>query len=796
MMVGNVNCMRRREDSWLNATQILKIAGVEKGKRTKVLEKEILNGKHEKVQGGYGKYQGTWIEYERGRAFCQQYGVEDILRPLLDYNMGIDGDSKGMLDTPTKEQAMAAQRKKQMYQGTENRISAQSPNGTFFKNISASAASAVQAINKARFDSPSSRPGSAQQRRPGLARSHSSQKDSFQNGSQHSMQSIHTDGSFGANLDPSLGNVPNPYLSQTTKRPASALGDSESPRKRMRPSSQGGSQGMNGRDMSMDLAAVNGSFHVPDDTTQGIPPLPQPTSAASLKKQTLLMSLMEEHADFSNHSTFDQVTGPDLDIPMDDKAHTALIWASTLGRLPLVRRLVSGGANIRRVNVGGETALMRAASAVNNYDNQTFPELLEVLGSTIDMRDGRGRTVLHHIAIASAIKGRNRACKYYLESLLEFVVRQGSGPSSTQNSFANGIDSSQGKNKTIGLARFMSEIVNSQDISGDTALNMAARNGNRALAQQLLEVGANPSIANGGGLKPTDFGVEGLHGDMSADVPTSQDTAHGMGSMGPPAKKLNNRVADTGIEVLNSMSAIIEDAKSSYLAESRAKQALIDEARAKLQATREHLASEKARLADLRRKRDARQDLQTQIVNLQKANHEKRLEVERITHAPPRLSVKLGDADSGLWIDAKLLPPKAHLTNGQAFGEDAMVIDGDLDDEDVDLSTLTTDQKSYATRVLANSHHLNARTAAYRANNDNLKTEIKRLQQRSGTLEQKLKRILSLSMEVPENKIEGMLESLIVATESEQGDIDPDRIREFLRKVKADDGEDTDVNDE
>lgn len=60
MTVNNVAVMRRRKDSWLNATQILKVAGIDKGKRTKVLEKEILAGEHEKVQGGYGKYQGTW----------------------------------------------------------------------------------------------------------------------------------------------------------------------------------------------------------------------------------------------------------------------------------------------------------------------------------------------------------------------------------------------------------------------------------------------------------------------------------------------------------------------------------------------------------------------------------------------------------------------------------------------------------------------------------------------------------------------------------------------------------------
>lgn len=60
MMCRNVAVMRRQKDSYLNATQVLKVANIEKGKRTKILEKEILNKEHEKVQGGYGKYQGTW----------------------------------------------------------------------------------------------------------------------------------------------------------------------------------------------------------------------------------------------------------------------------------------------------------------------------------------------------------------------------------------------------------------------------------------------------------------------------------------------------------------------------------------------------------------------------------------------------------------------------------------------------------------------------------------------------------------------------------------------------------------
>lgn len=60
MNARGIAVMRRRSDSYLNATQILKVAGIEKGKRTKILEREVLIGEHEKVQGGYGKYQGTW----------------------------------------------------------------------------------------------------------------------------------------------------------------------------------------------------------------------------------------------------------------------------------------------------------------------------------------------------------------------------------------------------------------------------------------------------------------------------------------------------------------------------------------------------------------------------------------------------------------------------------------------------------------------------------------------------------------------------------------------------------------
>ena len=59
----NITVMRRKADDWLNATQFLKVAGVEKAKRTRYIERELFPQIHEKVQGGYGA-----IYSSRGKA--------------------------------------------------------------------------------------------------------------------------------------------------------------------------------------------------------------------------------------------------------------------------------------------------------------------------------------------------------------------------------------------------------------------------------------------------------------------------------------------------------------------------------------------------------------------------------------------------------------------------------------------------------------------------------------------------------------------------------------------------------
>jgi hypothetical protein len=79
--------MIRKSDSFVNATQILRAAGLPKPARTKVLEREVARGVHEKVQGGYAGSQGTWVPMDSARRLATAYGIEKECGPLFDYDM-------------------------------------------------------------------------------------------------------------------------------------------------------------------------------------------------------------------------------------------------------------------------------------------------------------------------------------------------------------------------------------------------------------------------------------------------------------------------------------------------------------------------------------------------------------------------------------------------------------------------------------------------------------------------------------------------------------------------------------
>ena len=78
--------MRRTKDDWINITQVFKIAQFSKTKRTKILEKESNDMQHEKVQGGYGRFQGTWIPLDSAKFLVNKYEIIDpVVNSILTF---------------------------------------------------------------------------------------------------------------------------------------------------------------------------------------------------------------------------------------------------------------------------------------------------------------------------------------------------------------------------------------------------------------------------------------------------------------------------------------------------------------------------------------------------------------------------------------------------------------------------------------------------------------------------------------------------------------------------------------
>ncbi|KAL3900572.1 MAG: hypothetical protein SGCHY_001253, partial [Lobulomycetales sp.] len=88
LTVNNVQVMRRQRDNWINATHILKAAGIEKSQRTKILDRTEY--KHEKIQGGYGKFQGTWISLEDAIDLAHTYDIYTNIRPIFELKVDED----------------------------------------------------------------------------------------------------------------------------------------------------------------------------------------------------------------------------------------------------------------------------------------------------------------------------------------------------------------------------------------------------------------------------------------------------------------------------------------------------------------------------------------------------------------------------------------------------------------------------------------------------------------------------------------------------------------------------------
>jgi len=464
-------------------------------------------------------------------------------------------------------------------------------------------------------------------------------------------------------------------------------------------------------------------------------PLPFDLSPDAERKRNQLMSLfLDNNGNQPYHEILQSMSPLDLDSPIDASSHTALHWAATLARIPLLKALIASGANPYRVNSSGETALMRASAVTNNSDQVSFPELLDVLGSTIDIRDNRGRTVLHHIAVTSAVKGRSHSSRYYLESLLEWVVRQG------------GVASSQeGSSPKMGIGRFMSEIVNAQDKSGDTALNIAARIGNRSIVAQLIEIEADPTIANKAGLRPVDFGVgmDAMTTELNGDItPTAADKSASAGA--------TQKSRESGDEIISSITHLLNETTSGFQTELKKKQKDLDALHASLRTTSTEMGESKRTLESLQARLKAQSLGRQKTMNLTRGLEEEQKRLSRLEQNLPGLN-------TGNEWEVKVTSALDEV----AKGADANTVSSSLPAAGV----------------------LRARVQALKHRNEATKKSVTQLRARSKDIEMKYKQLVALCTSIQESDVDAVVDSLLRAVESEKGDLEIGRVRRFLGGV-------------
>lgn len=188
-------------------------------------------------------------------------------------------------------------------------------------------------------------------------------------------------------------------------------------------------------------------------------------------------------------------TPPDFDpnMAIDDDGHTALHWASAMGRIRVVKLLLTVGADIFRVNRAGQTALMRSVMFANNYDVRKFPDLYELLHRSTLNIDNNNRTVFHHIVDVAMSKGKTHAARYYMETVLD---------------------------RLADYPRELADIINFQDEDGETALTLAARCRSKRLVKILIDHGADPKITNKEGKSTEDFILEDERFRSSPIIPS------------------------------------------------------------------------------------------------------------------------------------------------------------------------------------------------------------------------------------------------------------------------------------
>ena len=351
--------MRRRSDDWINATHILKVADFDKPQRTRILEREVQKGVHEKVQGGYGKYQGATDKKGKCGRTANLLSAKALGFPCT----------------------MAGFWRRKIMSWTNY-----DPSSNSCLEIAALHRHPSMRLllhqSQERLDSP----------RPVAKRMvpHYAFYDLLKFTLTDSLApSQVSEDIFDSQVN---GETPdNDTIASESMIDDDDMGQYTGSRKRKRG------------------AEYPDAMSLQDQQHQ-------------LWADELLDYFMLHESDNSFRAPPEPPIHIDVNRQIDEKGHTALHWAAAMGDIGVVKDLINRGARIQQPAINGDTPLMRAVMFTNNYDKGSMDKLFKLLEDTVGHTEWFGSTVFHHIAATTQSKSKYKCARYYLDTILNKLV--------------------------------------------------------------------------------------------------------------------------------------------------------------------------------------------------------------------------------------------------------------------------------------------------------------------------------------------------------------------------------------
>ena len=510
--------MRRKNDGWVNATHILKVANFDKPQRTRILEKEVQKGIHEKIQGGYGEYQGTWVPLDVARELAFQYNVDSILQPIFDFRESSTSPPPQVKRSgkPKLPKAPAASRPKpRVLKTISPAVAGRALSTSTLGDAPHSSNRKAKKLASYPTDPITGQPIPKRRGRPPKALVAAQ-------AAQAAAQAAIAVGSGSADLvkHSKSGKTSSKYSMNKIKRSAHSTHINSNYEDQMSLSADSDSVSSRLSSPSDSLSEDDlGSLEHPTPRSSGLRQeiTDTPTLNKGLKRRrneeysrssgsnepaytnknsNIMICDNELIAAQYGRKLLDYFMAPEDDeIPdylihppegfninhvIDDEGHTAFHWACSMGNLKIIIALLDAGANMNAVNLLGQTPLMRTVMFTNSYDLRSFAKIVELLRETIFQQDNAQRTVLHHIADSTSPRSKLSSARYYTEIFLSKLSE--TEPMSLVESF-----------------------VNRQDSKGDTALHIAARNEAKKCVKVLTSYHASTRIPNKSGTTPQDY---------------------------------------------------------------------------------------------------------------------------------------------------------------------------------------------------------------------------------------------------------------------------------------------------